>query len=74
MTQSFTSFMHLTTTMQEAKPKTISKMLDNQLCIEECSPIIAAHHYERDTGHHFITQTDGSTPRQIPNEMFVDSN
>lgn len=51
------------------KPKTIGKMLDNQLCIEGMFPIVLITERD-DTGYHFITQTDGSTPAKSPMGMF----
>lgn len=55
-----------------AKPKTIGKMLDNQLNIEGMFPIVLMA-YKDDTGFHFATQTDGSTPVKAPMEMFPDA-
>lgn len=55
-----------------AKPKTIGKMLDNQLNIEGMFPIVLMA-YKDDTGFHFATQSDGSTPVKAPIDMFADS-
>ena len=51
------------------KPKSIGKMLDNQLTIEGMFPIVLLA--ERDEqGFCFITQSDGTTPVKAPMGMF----
>ena len=51
------------------KPKTIGKMLDNQLTVEGMFPIVLLA--ERDEqGFCFITQSDGTTPVKAPMGMF----
>lgn len=51
------------------KPKSIGKMLDNQLTIEGMFPIVLLS--ERDEqGFCFITQSDGTTPVKAPMGMF----
>ena len=53
------------------KPKTIGKMLDNQLCIEGMFPIVLVAQRMED-GYRFVTQTDGMTPAKAPIGMFDD--
>lgn len=54
------------------KPKTIGKMLDNQLTVEGMFPIVLLA--ERDEqGFCFITQSDGTTPVKAPMGMFEQS-
>lgn len=51
------------------KAKTIGKMLDNQLTIEGMFPIVLLA--DRDeSGYHFVTQSDGTTPVKAPMGMF----
>lgn len=51
------------------KPKSIGKMLDNQLTIEGMFPIVLLA--DRDeAGFHFVTQSDGTTPVKAPMGMF----
>jgi len=54
------------------KFKTIGKMLDNQLCVEGMFPIVLLADRD-DSGFHFITQSDGSTPVKAPMGMFEDA-
>lgn len=51
------------------KAKTIGKMLDNQLTIEGMFPIVLLAEND-DSGYHFVTQGDGSTPVKAPMGMF----
>lgn len=51
------------------KAKTIGKMLDNQLTIEGMFPIVLLADRD-DSGFHFITQSDGTTPVKTPIGMF----
>ena len=53
------------------KAKTIGKMLDNQLCIEGMFPIVLLADCD-DSGYHFITKSDGTTPVKAPMGMFED--
>lgn len=55
--------------MGRMKPKSIGKMLDNQLCIEGMFPIVLVAERMED-GYRFVTQTDGSTPAKSPMGMF----
>lgn len=50
-------------------PKSIGKMLTNQLCIEGLFPICLMAERGED-GYHFVTQTDGNTPVKAPMGMF----
>lgn len=54
------------------KFKTIGKMLDNQLTVEGMFPIVLLADRD-DSGFHFITQSDGSTPVKAPMGMFAES-
>ena len=54
------------------KAKTIGKMLDNQLTIEGMFPIVLLADRD-DSGYHFITQSDGTTPVKTPMGMFDDA-
>lgn len=51
------------------KPKTIGKMLDNQICVEGMFPIVLLADRD-DAGYHFVTQGDSTTPVKAPMEMF----
>ena len=51
------------------KAKTIGKMLDNQLTIEGMFPIVLLADRD-DSGFHFVTQSDGTTPVKAPMGMF----
>lgn len=53
-------------------PKSIGKMLTNQLCIEGLFPICLLAERGED-GYHFVTQTDGNTPVKAPMGMFDDA-
>lgn len=54
------------------KPKTIGKMLDNQLTVEGMFPIVLLA--ERDEqGFCFITQSDGTNPVKAPMGMFEEA-
>lgn len=56
--------------MGRMKPKTIGKMLDNQLTVEGMFPIVLLA--ERDEGGFcFVTETDGNTPVKTPMDMFA---
>lgn len=54
------------------KAKTIGKMLDNQLTIEGMFPIVLLADRD-DSGFHFITQSDGTTPVKTPMGMFEEA-
>lgn len=54
------------------KAKTIGKMLDNQLTVEGMFPIVLLA-YQDDSGYHFATRSDGTTPVKTPMEMFEDA-
>ena len=58
--------------MGRMKPKTIGKMLDNQLCVEGMFPIVLVAERMED-GYKFVTQTDGTTPAKSPMGMFPDA-
>lgn len=51
------------------KAKTIGKMLDNQLTVEGMFPIVLLADKD-DSGFHFFTQSDGTTPVKTPMGMF----
>lgn len=51
------------------KPKTIGRMLDNQLCIEGLFPVVLMATRTAD-GYGFDTQTDGNTPAKSPIGLF----
>lgn len=51
------------------KPKTIGKMLDNQICVEGMFPIVLLAGRD-DGGYYFLTEGDGTTPVKAPMEMF----
>lgn len=53
------------------KPKSIGKMLDNQLCIEGMFPIVLLADND-ESGYHFVTKSDGTTPAKAPMGMFGD--
>ena len=53
------------------KAKTIGKMLDNQLTIEGMFPIVLLADSD-DSGFHFVTKSDGTTPVKAPMGMFAD--
>ena len=50
------------------KPKTIGKMLDNQLCVEGMFPIVLQAHND-EGGYFFLTKSDGTNPVKAPMEM-----
>lgn len=54
------------------KPKSIGKMLDNQLTIEGMFPICLLA-YQDDDGYHFATKSDGTNPVKTPMEMFEET-
>ena len=54
------------------KPKSIGKMLDNQLTIEGMFPIVLLADND-DTGYHFVTASDGTTPVKAPMGMFTEA-
>lgn len=58
--------------MGRMKPKTIGKMLDNQLCVEGMFPIVLVAQRMED-GYRFVTQTDGTTPAKSPMGMFPEN-
>lgn len=51
------------------KPKSIGKMLDNQLTIEGMFPIVLLADND-ESGYHFVTASDGTTPVKAPMGMF----
>jgi hypothetical protein len=51
------------------RPKTIGKMLDNQLCVEGLFPIVIDCEV-RDGAHVFVTSNDGQNLAKAPMEMF----
>lgn len=51
------------------RPKTIGKMLDNQLCVEGMFPIVLVAECD-EAGYRFATRTDGTTPAKTPMGMF----
>lgn len=51
------------------KPKSIGKMLDNQLTIEGMFPIVLLA-FQDDSGYHFATRSDGNNPVKTPMNMF----
>lgn len=51
------------------KPKTIGKMLDNQLCIEGLFPIVLIAGRD-EKGYHFRTSTNGFDPAKAPVDLF----
>lgn len=53
------------------KPKSIGKMLDNQLTIEGMFPIVLMA-FQDDNGYHFATKSDGNNPVKAPMGMFDD--
>lgn len=58
--------------MGRMKPKSIGKMLDNQLTIEGMFPIVILADRD-DQGYCFYTQTDGNNPVKTPMGMFESS-
>lgn len=53
------------------KPKSIGKMLDNQLTIEGMFPIVLLATNGED-GYKFVTKSDGTNPVKAPMEMFAE--
>lgn len=51
------------------KAKTIGKMLDNQLTVEGMFPIVLVCDND-ESGYHFVTRSDGTTPVKAPMGMF----
>lgn len=51
------------------KPKTIGKMLDNQLTVEGMFPIVLMCDKD-DSGYHFVTKSMGNDPVKTPMGMF----
>ena len=51
------------------KPKTIGKMLDNQLTVEGMFPIVLMCDKD-DAGYHFVTKSMGADPVKAPMGMF----
>lgn len=54
------------------KPKSIGKMLDNQLTIEGMFPIVLRA-FSDDAGFHFATVSDGNDPVKTPMGMFPEA-
>lgn len=59
-----------TTAENKLKAKTIGKMLDDKLTLEGLFSIVLLCEADSD-GHHFITQSDGTTTAKSPMEMFA---
>ena len=53
----------------KVKAKTLGKMLDQQLTVEGLFTIVLLCEAD-ETGHHFITQSDGTNPAKSPMGMF----
>lgn len=51
------------------KPKLIGKMLDEKLCVEGLFPIVLIATRD-ESGYHFVTQSDGTTPAKSPIGLF----
>lgn len=51
------------------KPKTLGKMLEQQLDVAGLFTIVLLCEAD-ETGHHFITQSDGTNPAKSPMDMF----
>ena len=65
-------FLHHPETDQNTgkiKAKTIGRMLDDQLTIEGMFPIVLLADCD-DSGYHFVTKSDGTTPVKAPIGMF----
>lgn len=54
------------------KPKSIGKMLDNQLTIEGMFPIVLLAEND-ESGYHFVTKSDGTNPVKAPMGMFAEA-
>lgn len=54
------------------KPKSIGKMLDNQLTIEGMFPIVLLADND-EAGYHFVTASDGTTPVKAPMGLFPEA-
>lgn len=54
------------------KPKSIGKMLDNQLTIEGMFPIVLLAAND-ENGYHFVTKSDGTNPVKAPMGMFPEA-
>lgn len=54
------------------KPKTIGKMLDNQLTVEGMFPIVLEAARD-EQGFCFVTKSDGTTPVKAPMGMFEEA-
>lgn len=67
-------FLHHTETdpnTGKVKAKTVGKMIDQYLTLEGCFDIVLMASVDNE-GHHFITQSDGSTTAKSPEGMFDD--
>ena len=65
-------FLHHTETdpnTGEVKAKTVGKMIDQYLTLEGCFDIVLLAEADSE-GHHFITQSDGTTTAKSPEGMF----
>lgn len=65
-------FLHHTETdpnTGEVKAKTVGKMIDQYLTLEGCFDIVLLAEVDSE-GHHFITQSDGTTTAKSPEGMF----
>ena len=65
-------FLHHTETdpnTGEIKAKTVGKMIDQYLTLEGCFDIVLLATVDSD-GHHFVTQSDGTTTAKSPEGLF----
>lgn len=65
-------FLHHTETdpnTGKVKAKTVGKMIDQYLTLEGCFDIVLLAEVDSD-GHHFVTQSDGTTTAKSPEGMF----
>ena len=65
-------FLHHTETdpnTGKSKAKTVGRMIDQYLTLEGCFDIVLFAEVDSD-GHHFITQSDGTTTAKSPEGMF----
>lgn len=65
-------FLHHTETdpnTGEVKAKTVGKMIDQYLTLEGCFDIVLLAETDSE-GHHFVTQSDGTTTAKSPEGMF----
>lgn len=65
-------FLHHTETdpnTGEVKAKTVGKMIDQYLTLEGCFDIVLLAEVDNE-GHHFVTQSDGTSTAKSPEGMF----